>query len=228
MTLPTKALTKIFLIRHGETDWNREERFQGHTDIPLNDTGRAQAQELGKKLAQIFRDEKHPAPISAVVSSDLSRAVETADLIINELAAHPNLHSPSTQRLKLAELREAHLGDAQGMTRAQIEARFGTDLYFRWKASVRMTDESVSYPGGETGRAVLKRSLEGMLGFLKDLHDQNPHASSHTVVVVSHGGVLRRILDHLQAQKKQKPIGNAAVFVLEYSHADQTLTICRD
>jgi len=225
MKTGNKGKTKIFLIRHGETDWNREERFQGHTDVPLNDLGREQAKTLGKKLAQIFRDEKHPAPVSAVVSSDLSRAVETAELIAHELKTHPELISDKTMRLQIFNLREAHLGDAQGLTRQQIEARFGTDLYFKWKASTRMTDESVHYPGGESGRAVLKRAMESMLEFLKDLHHKFPETESHTVVVVSHGGVLRRILDHLQGHSKHKPIANAAVFVLEYSHDDKSLVV---
>lgn len=67
--------TIFYIVRHGQTDWNAEKKIQGHRDIPLNDTGRKQAREVGEKLASI--------PLTAYYSSDLQRAYETAQIIVN-------------------------------------------------------------------------------------------------------------------------------------------------
>jgi 2,3-bisphosphoglycerate-dependent phosphoglycerate mutase len=100
-------VTTILLARHGETDWNREGRFQGWADPPLNDAGRAQARELAGRL--------HDTPFDAVYSSDLRRAHETADIVA---APHdvPVVTDPG--------LREIDVGSWSGLTRAEIEERF--------------------------------------------------------------------------------------------------------
>jgi probable phosphoglycerate mutase len=100
-------VTTILLARHGETDWNRQGRFQGWADPPLNDAGRAQARELAERL----RD----TPFDAVYSSDLRRAHETADIVA---APHdvPVMIDPG--------LREIDVGSWSGLTRREIEARF--------------------------------------------------------------------------------------------------------
>jgi 2,3-bisphosphoglycerate-dependent phosphoglycerate mutase len=99
--------TTILLARHGETDWNRDGRVQGHTDTPLNETGRAQARALAAELA----DE----PIDAVYSSDLLRAHETARVV----AGSHQLDVTSTR-----DLRERHFGTWEGMTDDEVLARF--------------------------------------------------------------------------------------------------------
>lgn len=99
--------TTILLVRHGETDWNRERRVQGHSDRPLNETGLAQAAALVEELA----DER----IDAVYSSDLARALDTAGGIATArgLPVHP-----------LSELREKNFGTWEGLTDTEIKARF--------------------------------------------------------------------------------------------------------
>jgi len=99
--------TTILLARHGETDWNREGRFQGHADPPLNEDGRAQARELAQRLAS--------TPFDAVYSSDLARAHETAEILA---ASHgvPVVADPG--------LREVDVGSWSGLTRAEISERF--------------------------------------------------------------------------------------------------------
>jgi broad specificity phosphatase PhoE len=97
-------VTTILLARHGETDWNRELRYQGHADQPLNDTGRAQARELGERL----RGE----PIAAVYSSDLRRAGETAEIVARALGLPVELDP---------RLREIHVGSWQGRTREELD-----------------------------------------------------------------------------------------------------------
>lgn len=95
--------TTILCIRHGQTDWNLAGRWQGQTDIPLNETGRGQARALGKRLADW--------PIKAIYASDLQRALETARLI-----AEPHAIEVSTDQ----RLRERTFGLLEGMTRDEI------------------------------------------------------------------------------------------------------------
>ena len=100
-------MTTILLARHGETDWNRDGRFQGWADPPLNETGRGQAQALAIQLADV--------PIDAVFSSDLRRAHETA-LIVAEPHGIPVVVDQG--------LREIDVGSWSGLTRSEIEERF--------------------------------------------------------------------------------------------------------
>ena len=101
-------MTLLYLVRHGETDWNRARRIQGSTDIPLNDLGRAQAREAGGLLARRRFD--------AVVASPLSRAAETGAIIAVRLGLAPPELAP--------EVSERRYGDAEGLTGEQVEARF--------------------------------------------------------------------------------------------------------
>ena len=100
-------MTTILLARHGETDWNRENRWQGWADPPLNDAGRAQARALAEQLQE--------TPFDAVYSSDLRRAHETAEIVA---APHgvPVISDPG--------LREIDVGSWSGLTHAEIEERF--------------------------------------------------------------------------------------------------------
>jgi alpha-ribazole phosphatase/probable phosphoglycerate mutase len=100
-------MTTILLVRHGETDWNVDRRVQGHSDTPLNDTGRAQASALGRELAE--------EEIDAVYSSDLVRAHETARLV-----ADPRRLAVTAIR----DLRERHFGTWEGLTDEEIFTRF--------------------------------------------------------------------------------------------------------
>ena len=107
-------MTTLLLVRHGETDWNRENRFQGHADPPLNDLGRRQARELAEALAA--------DPPAAVYTSPLRRARETAAIVADRLG------------LPLAEveaLREIDVGEWMGLTRAEVEQRYPED-FRRW------------------------------------------------------------------------------------------------
>ncbi|MBX3093488.1 MAG: histidine phosphatase family protein [Cryobacterium sp.] len=101
-------MTLLYLVRHGETDWNRQRRIQGSSDIPLNDTGRRQAVHAGVLLARRSWD--------AIYSSPLSRAFETASIISDRLG----LGEPRT----LGALVERNYGEAEGMTGAQIGRRW--------------------------------------------------------------------------------------------------------
>ena len=100
-------MTTLLVARHGETDWNREGRWQGWADPPLNDTGRAQARRLAEELRETAFD--------AVYASDLRRAFETAEIL-----AAPH----AVPVVADAGLREIDIGSWSGLTRAEIDARF--------------------------------------------------------------------------------------------------------
>jgi broad specificity phosphatase PhoE len=96
--------TRIILARHGETDWNREQRWQGHSDRPLNDTGREQAEALAAELAG--------QPIAAVYSSDLVRAHETARVVADRLGLDV---------VTVPGLRERRFGSWEGLQDVDVE-----------------------------------------------------------------------------------------------------------
>lgn len=95
----------IYLIRHGETDWNREDRLQGHSDIPLNNTGKAQARQIAERLKEVG--------VCQIYSSDLSRARETAAIISTCLG----INQASCSEL----LRERYFGYGEGKTWGEIQ-----------------------------------------------------------------------------------------------------------
>ena len=120
----------IILFRHGETDWNRSGRFQGHMDIPLNQKGRDQAHQLKKSLAGIKLD--------LILSSDLLRAKETTSIIRNET---PTIFSPC--------LRENDIGEPAGLTKLEIIERYGAMAWESWKD----LGSNFSFPLGESNSA---------------------------------------------------------------------------
>ena len=153
--------TRICIIRHGETDWNVERRIQGHTDIPLNKTGRAQA------LAMAFNAAHHH--FHAIYSSDLLRATETAQVLAQR----------EDQAVKLyPQLRERHYGVFQGITAAE-----GAELYPQAYAHYVARDLDFNFETGESLRGLADRVGEGVDWLLQ-------HHSGQTLAVVSHSGVL--------------------------------------
>jgi broad specificity phosphatase PhoE len=108
-------MTHFLLARHGETDWNREHRVQGHTDVPLNERGLGQARALADSLSAI--------PLEAVYSSDLARARVTAEAV-----ARPHFLEVVIERA----LREKSFGSWEGLTDVEIAARFPDAVRGRW------------------------------------------------------------------------------------------------
>jgi broad specificity phosphatase PhoE len=133
-------VTTILLARHGESDWNRDGRWQGHADRPLTDRGREQARELAERLAT--------TDVDAVYSSDLERARETAAIV-----AEP--HRLTVQ--ELPALREVDVGSWSGMTRAEAEKRF-PDAYRRWTHGIEGWDDGETYE--QLGKRVVSAVLE--------------------------------------------------------------------
>jgi probable phosphoglycerate mutase len=184
---------ELFVFRHGETDWNVEERFQGHLDIPLNANGRKQA----AALIDVLRQNQ----VEVILSSDLSRARETGQVVASALGL-PVLEDP--------RLREAHLGQAQGLTRHEIEAAFGEELARRWRSS-HVSDADISYPGGETGAAIMSRVFEAFSSFFA----ASETAHYRKIGVATHGGVIRRIAQKLLPPgSPHVPIPNGVLYHL--------------
>ncbi|HZP73212.1 MAG TPA: histidine phosphatase family protein [Gaiellaceae bacterium] len=133
-------MTTLLLVRHGETDWNSERRWQGHADEPLNETGRAQAREVADELAD--------RSIDAVYSSDLSRARETAEIIAARLGL-----SVTTD----ARLREVDVGDWSGRLWSEIEQSDPLALE-RWHGGLKAWNGGESYE--EMGARVVAAVVE--------------------------------------------------------------------
>jgi len=155
---------RILLLRHAETEWNRERRYQGWRDSPLSSTGREQAESAGRLLAA--------SPLVAVWSSPLARARETAALI----AAPHKLPVREADAFK-----EMGFGDWEGLTRDEVRERF-PDAHRAWAE----TPNEAAWPGAETLGVVRARALAG-LEALREAHQ------GQTVCLVSHG-ITSRIL----------------------------------
>ena len=132
-------MTTILLARHGETDWNREGRFQGWADPPLNATGRAQAVDLS---VQLMAEE-----LAAVYSSPLRRAYETAEVVAASRGLEP---------VTVDALREVDVGSWSGLSRAEIEQRF-PEQYARW------LDYGQGWEDGETYEEMTERVVGAVL-----------------------------------------------------------------
>lgn len=154
--------TRIIAIRHGETDWNVETRMQGHTDIPLNATGRWQAQCVANALA----DED----ISTLYTSDLTRAHATALAIAARV--------PSRTVIPTTGLRERGFGVFEGKTYAQLDAE-APEAARRW----RQRDVNFAPEGGET-LVQLRERIARTVDALASQH------GGEQIVLVAHGGVL--------------------------------------
>ncbi|MFN9069105.1 MAG: histidine phosphatase family protein, partial [Bdellovibrionales bacterium] len=187
-------MVEFLFFRHGETDWNKSNLFQGHTDIPLNETGRQQAQLMGNKI-------QHWKP-DVLLSSDLVRARLTGESA-NQFWKSPVVFSPA--------LREMHLGKAEGLHRDEVMKLVGPD-WVKW-ISPTPADENFGFPGGETKAETRKRVLEFLETFVK----QNPQY--RRIAVSTHGGVLRRITHGLTGiPDGGVPIPNCVTYRLDLSN----------
>jgi probable phosphoglycerate mutase len=167
---PGNIGVRIFLIRHGETDWNRTHRFQGRINIPLNQEGKNQAH----SLAIALKDKS----FTAIYSSPLIRALETARFI--------KIFHPSTPLFVEEGLTEMDLGEFDGMEVAYWTAQY-QDFFKTW----RSTPGSLKMPGGESLQEVQSRAI----GTLERLTKFHPSGS--TLILCSHNFVNRTILCHV-------------------------------
>lgn len=186
MTSADAFATELILVRHGETDWNRELRFQGHIDVPLNDTGHEQARRLGQRL--------RAGAAQHIVCSDLLRAQQTA--------------APMAQQLGLAvqttlSLREQHFGVFEGLRADDIRAEH-PQAWADWL----LFSADRGTPGGESTREFHTRVLAALSTLAQEHGGQ-------TVLVVTHGGVLDMVWRTARALAldgpRQSEIPNAGI-----------------
>jgi broad specificity phosphatase PhoE len=156
-------VTTVYLARHGESDWNAANRFQGHADRPLTELGRRQAVELADAL-------EARAPLSAIYTSPLQRALETASIVGARLGLEP---------AAVDDLREVDVGGWSGLSRTEVEERF-PEGFGRW------LDGGEGWEDGETYAQMAARVLRA----LRQIADSHP---GDEVLVVSHGGPIRAI-----------------------------------
>ena len=153
---------RLFIVRHGETPWNAQERLQGHADIDLSEKGRQQAVAVARRLADI--------PIDAAYCSDLARARHTAEIALEE-------RDVPLQATK--GLRERFYGVFEGLTVEERQAQFPNEF----DASL-VKDLDFAAPGGESVRGMLNR-MTPVMSEIKERH------LDETVLIVGHGGSLR-------------------------------------
>jgi probable phosphoglycerate mutase len=173
----------LYVARHGETDWNVAGRWQGHTDVPLNSTGREQARALATRLAGV--------PLAGVVASDLSRASETGRIVAEELGLAFTYEDP--------RLRERSFGIFEGLTREECEQLYPEE----WRGWL----ENRHTPrGAETQKDLSDRMLSGLGSAAETVA-----RAGAGVLAVTHGGALRAAILAATGETPP-PIANGAVW----------------
>ena len=161
-------MSRLLLVRHGDTATDNPERLWGQTDIALNETGVLQAERLGERLSAESIDE--------IYSSDLSRAFQSAEII----ASRHHLNITTSKKL-----REIHFGDIEGLTFAEVDRKY-PELSRSWSDD----NPHLRFPNGES----IIELVERVTGFLSEVVLHNRDC---TILIVSHGGLLRMLICHI-------------------------------
>jgi broad specificity phosphatase PhoE len=183
-------LVYLYLARHGRTAWNAQGRFQGQSDVPLDEVGRAQASALAAALS---------GKVEAVLASDLLRARETGQIVADALQVPMLGVDP--------ELRERGYGIFEGLNRDEIVARYPE----AWAS--RGHDRNFVPPGGESNVEVLARMQRAIERAAAAVRGRHQHA-----LIVGHGSALRMFLELLGGEARA-PMANAEVHRIVYDGA---------
>lgn len=179
-----------YIFRHGQTDYNAQKKIQGHLDIPLNEKGREQALVLREKLNLIKPE--------IILSSDLGRAIETAEIANADLGL--NIYRDSS-------LREQHFGEGEGVPLNELVSKYGDDFLTRWR-SVGNMDFQV--PGGESKQ----EHLDKLTGYLLPFLQENSYSS---VAISTHGGCLARFANSaLNKPTESIKFSNCSLYHFEF------------
>ena len=183
---------KLYLIRHGQTDWNVDGKIQGSHDIPLNDTGKKQAQCLAKGMDK--------RPVEKIFSSTLERAKETALMLSARQKKDVYL---------MPALVEVEFGQWEGLTWGQIQEKYPEE-YARWD----INPVEVAPPGGETQLQVLKRCAAAVEKILEITGRREDGA------VISHGASLAYLVAYMMRghdDQQEIIVENASITTVDYN-----------
>jgi 2,3-bisphosphoglycerate-dependent phosphoglycerate mutase len=170
----------LALVRHGESQWNLENRFTGWIDVPLTAKGRQEAHRAGEKLKDVHFDKAY--------TSVLQRAIETLDIVLEVIG------QPAIPVARDAALNERHYGDLQGLNKAETAEKYGKEQVHIWRRSY-----DVAPPGGESLKDTAARTLPYFeQHILPDLR------AGKNVLVSAHGNSLRSIVMHLDRLTKEQ------------------------
>ena len=168
-------MTKLILIRHGQSVWNAENRFTGWTDVDLSDRGVLEAKEAGQEL----RNQR----VDIVHTSDLIRAKRTAEIVMEGNNASGEVETRSDWRLN-----ERNYGSLQGLNKAETAEKHGNEQVHIWRRSY-----DVAPPGGES----LEMTAERTIPYFEDEIMPDLEAGRN-VLVSAHGNSLRSIVMHIE------------------------------
>ena len=166
----------LFVIRHGQTDWNLQKKLQGRKDIPLNETGRKQALANGTILRNLLAREAIPLDSVAIKVSPLTRAMQTAQIVCREA------HLPG-KSLPVDGLKEQSYGLLEGMTHDEIREKYPHCWYMRLHDPLSYTP-----PEGEAG-SLFQERISAVID-----------ACTQTTLLVGHFGLLRTLMALCQTQ----------------------------
>lgn len=189
----------FYLVRHGQTDWNRAGKIQGTTDIPLNETGRQQAE----RLAGVLKEKRgYPAGtrIDAIYTSPLARAFQTAEILAK---------SETLPLRRLLELRERDFGGWEGKNWQQVEKEY-PDEFHLWREQPMVGIPS----GGESRKSCEARSERAIRRILEE--------TAGDAVIVAHGGILVFLMNYLlrfQRDPQEIIVANASLSVISYDRS---------
>ena len=197
---------KLYIVRHGETEWNILEKFQGQLDSPLTLRGITQIEETSKKFENI--------KFEAVYTSELGRTVSTAKIILKH--NNPEKLRNITKKLKLqklSELNEIHFGEWQGMTFEEIFLKYPKEAHNYFHNVKNYTAKNIK---GE-------ELIDGLKRFLKGLNKIRTSHKSGNILIITHGTVLELFLNHTQDNKacnldERKLIGNGQYKIFTFEN----------
>jgi len=173
-------MPKLILVRHGQSEWNLQNRFTGWVDVDLTKQGEDEAREAGKNL--------HGIQIDYLFTSVLKRAIRTSELILEELG----INDVPTERDEA--LNERHYGDLQGQNKQEIGEKYGQEQLHIWRRSY-----DVAPPNGES----LLDTRERVLPYYKE-HIEPLLKQGKNVLVVAHGNSLRALVMYLENISKEE------------------------
>lgn len=173
-------MKQLVLIRHGESQWNLENRFTGWVDVPLTPRGEQEAKDAGKKLQEFRFDQ--------AFTSVLTRAIKTLEIVLS-VTGQTDLHVEKHQALN-----ERMYGDLQGLNKAETVEKHGADQVKIWRRSF-----DVPPPGGES----LKDTAERVIPYYQE-KIWPALSSGESILVVAHGNSLRALVMHLNQLSREE------------------------